>query len=141
MQGAGGIGGLIKVTDYVGSTTHHFVAYDGNGNVGAFVDAGSAAITARYSYGLFPSPKPLDQSVSSWVYKPGLRSDDPGDIAILWEAKPGLYYDGRRNNIAGHAVLLISGEITNVAGTNWEKFLKYQDSLRTVAQSKRGRGN
>jgi RHS repeat-associated protein len=53
MQGAGGIGGLIKVTDYVGSTTHHFVAYDGNGNVGALVDAGSATITARYGYGPF----------------------------------------------------------------------------------------
>jgi RHS repeat-associated protein len=53
MQGAGGVGGLLKVTDYVGSTTHHFVAYDGNGNVAALADGTSGALTARYEYGPF----------------------------------------------------------------------------------------
>jgi RHS repeat-associated protein len=56
MQGAGGIGGLLKITDYVGSTTHHFVSYDGNGNVAALVDGGTGAITARYEYGPFAEP-------------------------------------------------------------------------------------
>ena len=41
------------MTDYVGSTTHHFVCYDGNGNVAALIDAGNAAATARYEYGPF----------------------------------------------------------------------------------------
>jgi hypothetical protein len=53
MQGAGGVGGLLKVTDYVGGTTHHFVAYDGNGNVAALADGTSGALTARYGYGPF----------------------------------------------------------------------------------------
>jgi len=53
MQGAGGVGGLLKVTDYVGGTTHHFVAHDGNGNVAALVDGTTGALTARYEYGPF----------------------------------------------------------------------------------------
>jgi len=52
-RGAGGVGGLLKVTDYVGGTTHHFVAYDGNGNVAALADGTSGALTARYEYGPF----------------------------------------------------------------------------------------
>jgi RHS repeat-associated protein len=56
LQGAGGVGGLLKVTDYTGSTTHHFVAYDGNGNVAALVDGGTGATTARYEYGPFGEP-------------------------------------------------------------------------------------
>jgi RHS repeat-associated protein len=56
MQGAGGVGGLLKVTDYVGSTTHHFVAYDGNGKVAALIDGGTGAITARYESGPFAEP-------------------------------------------------------------------------------------
>ena len=53
LQGAGGVGGLLKVTDYVGGTTHHFVAYDGNGNVAALADGTTGALTARYEYGPF----------------------------------------------------------------------------------------
>ena len=52
-QGAGGVGGLLKVTDHVGSTTHHFVACDGNGNVAALFDGSTGAVTARYEYGPF----------------------------------------------------------------------------------------
>jgi len=44
------------VTDYTGGTTHHFVAYDGNGNVAALVDGSSGAITAKYEYGPFGEP-------------------------------------------------------------------------------------
>jgi RHS repeat-associated protein len=56
MQGAGGVGGLLKVTDYTSGTTHHFVAYDGNGNVAALADASTGGITARYEYGPFGEP-------------------------------------------------------------------------------------
>jgi RHS repeat-associated protein len=53
MEGAGGVGGLLKVKDYAESTTEHFVAYDGNGNVAGLTDAGTGAVTARYEYGPF----------------------------------------------------------------------------------------
>ena len=56
MQGAGAFGGLLKVTDYTSGTTHHFVAYDGNGNIGALTDAGNGAVTARTKYGPFGEP-------------------------------------------------------------------------------------
>jgi RHS repeat-associated protein len=53
MQGAGGVGGLLKVT-YVGaSTTNAFVAYDGNGNVAALLDAADGNLCARIEYGPF----------------------------------------------------------------------------------------
>jgi RHS repeat-associated protein len=56
LQGAGGVGGLIGVSDFRGSTTHHFAAHDGNGNVAAIVDGGTGALTARYEYGPFGEP-------------------------------------------------------------------------------------
>lgn len=53
LQGADGVGGLVKVTDYTSGTTHHFVAYDGNGNVSALIDGSTGAATARYEFGPF----------------------------------------------------------------------------------------
>jgi RHS repeat-associated protein len=52
-QGAGGVGGLLKITDYTSGTTHHFVAYDGNGNVAGLVNSTNASVSARYEYGPF----------------------------------------------------------------------------------------
>jgi len=52
-QGAGGVGGLLKLT-YVGTqTTNAFVAFDGNGNVLALVDTATGGTLARYEYGPF----------------------------------------------------------------------------------------
>jgi RHS repeat-associated protein len=55
-QGAGGVGGLLAVYD--SSTINnqpstHFVAYDGNGNVAALVNADDGTISANYEYGPF----------------------------------------------------------------------------------------
>jgi len=56
MQGAGGVGGLLKLTYYGTATTNAFVAYGGNGNVTALVDAGNGSMCARYEYGPFAEP-------------------------------------------------------------------------------------
>jgi len=56
MQGAGGVGGLLKLTYYGTSTTNAFVAYDGNGNVVALIDAANGNTCARYEYGPFAEP-------------------------------------------------------------------------------------
>ncbi|HEY5915661.1 MAG TPA: RHS repeat-associated core domain-containing protein [Verrucomicrobiae bacterium] len=53
MQGAGGVGALLKVTYNGASTTNCFAAYDGNGNVMALVKADGASLCARYHYGPF----------------------------------------------------------------------------------------
>ena len=55
-QGAGGVGGLLKVTDSTIGTTHHFTAYDGNGNVVGLIDATNGIMTACYAYGPFGEP-------------------------------------------------------------------------------------
>jgi len=79
----------------------------------------------------------LSSNLSSWVYVPGLRSDDPGALAILWDSKPGLYHDGRRNSFGGRAVLFASGSISNVPAMDWDRFERKQRELRLELQSKR----
>ncbi|NLH74601.1 MAG: RHS repeat-associated core domain-containing protein, partial [Verrucomicrobia bacterium] len=46
----------LKVTYYGGTTTNALVAYDGNGNVMALVDASNGNVCARYEYGPFAEP-------------------------------------------------------------------------------------
>jgi RHS repeat-associated protein len=55
-QGAGGVGGLLKVTYYGAQTTNAFAAFDGNGNVSALVDAANGNLVAQYEYGPFGEP-------------------------------------------------------------------------------------
>ena len=54
MQGAGGIGGLLEVSYYGGSTTTNcFAAHDGNGNVAALINSANGTTVATDQYGLF----------------------------------------------------------------------------------------
>jgi RHS repeat-associated protein len=55
MQGAGGIGGLLAVSNASDSTTH-FVAMDGSGNCMALVNADTGAVSAEMEYGPFGEP-------------------------------------------------------------------------------------
>jgi YD repeat-containing protein len=49
-QGAGGVGGLLMVSD---SSNTHFAGHDGNGNVMLLASADTATITAQYEYSPF----------------------------------------------------------------------------------------
>jgi hypothetical protein len=80
---------------------------------------------------------PLDGSLTSWVYVPGFHRDDPPGVALLWERRGGFYADGKRNFFSGHAVLLLDGSITNVAGADWDAFLRNQEELRRRIMSRR----
>src|SRR5208282_2768685 len=51
MQGAGGVGGLLA--ENIAGNGVQFVAYDGNGNVSALVNAANGATVANYEYGPF----------------------------------------------------------------------------------------
>ncbi|NLH72943.1 MAG: RHS repeat-associated core domain-containing protein [Verrucomicrobia bacterium] len=64
MQGAGGIGGLLKVTQHGSQVTHHFVAYDGNGNVMGLVNTADGSLSARYEYGPFGEPIRISGAIS-----------------------------------------------------------------------------
>ncbi len=52
LYGAGGVGGLLMVFPQ-GTVSHHYVAYDGNGNVAGLVNASDGTYSARYEYGPF----------------------------------------------------------------------------------------
>jgi len=55
-QGAGGVGGLLEVSYYGSATTNCFLAFDGNGNVAALINAGNGTVVANYDYGAFGEP-------------------------------------------------------------------------------------
>jgi RHS repeat-associated protein len=88
MQAAGGVGGLLKVTDYTSGTTHHFVGHDGNGNVAVLMDGSTAATTARYDYGPFGEPL---RATGSQAKKNPLRFSTK-----YTDAESGLLYYGFR---------------------------------------------
>jgi len=54
-QGAGGVGGLLAVSQLSNSriTNSSFTAYDGNGNTAALVDSGTGTTSGQYEYGPF----------------------------------------------------------------------------------------
>jgi RHS repeat-associated protein len=55
-QGAGGVGGLLAVSDQStinNQPSSHFAVFDGNGNVAGLVNAADGSISADYEYGPF----------------------------------------------------------------------------------------
>jgi RHS repeat-associated protein len=59
LQGAGGVGGLLWVSDastISGQPSTHAACYDGNGNVVALISFTDASLSARYEYGPFGEP-------------------------------------------------------------------------------------
>ena len=54
-EGAGTVGGLLATTQYLNPSTSntYFIAYDGNGNVAAAVNAKTGDTEARFHYGPF----------------------------------------------------------------------------------------
>jgi RHS repeat-associated protein len=53
LQGAGGVGGLLLITDHSAPITSHYPCYDGNGNIRKLINATTLATTATYDYGPF----------------------------------------------------------------------------------------
>lgn len=53
LQGFGGVGGLLEVSDHGSLTTNCFPVFDGNGNVMALVNAADGTLAAEYDYGPF----------------------------------------------------------------------------------------
>jgi len=89
MSEAGGIGGLLMVADHVPATdTYHFVAYDGNGNVTALINAADQSISARYEYS--PFGEMLRASGPMSVPNPFRWSTK------FWDSESGLGYYGKR---------------------------------------------
>jgi len=84
MQGAGGVGGLLAVTD---STGTYYPTFDGNGNISEYLDS-TGAVAAHYEYDPF----------GNTTVATGTKKDD---FAHRFSTKPldpttGLYYYGYR---------------------------------------------
>ncbi|MCF7707605.1 MAG: RHS repeat-associated core domain-containing protein, partial [Verrucomicrobia bacterium] len=85
LQQAGGVGGLLGVDD--AGQGFHFVAYDGNGNVMALVDADDGTISAEYEYGPF----------GELIRATGPMSDNPIRFSTKYhDTETGLVYYGYR---------------------------------------------
>ena len=58
VNGAGGVGGLIAVSQWSNSqvTNSHFACFDGNGNVMGLVSGNDGGLSAEYGYGPFGEP-------------------------------------------------------------------------------------
>lgn len=87
LQGAGGVGGLLAVSE---GESHRFPAYDANGNVSQLVDE-SGAITAAYTYDPFGNVTEMagpEAEENPWRF-----STKPVDAGTGW-----LYYGFRYYN-------------------------------------------
>ena len=72
--------------------------------------------------------RPIDSTVSSWVYFPGFRNDDDPSISIIWERKEGISLIGKQAD--GHAVGFAGGGFNQVSAKEWPAFVKRQEELR-----------
>jgi hypothetical protein len=73
----------------------------------------------------------ITEDASSWVYWPGLRSDDGDHIALVWERRTVLRFNGSRAR--GHEVGLVRGDMQQVPDDRWADFLMDQERSREKA--------
>jgi RHS repeat-associated protein len=110
LQGAGGVGGLLAVTDEAATGDPvYYPTYDGNGNVSEYLDAGGA-IKAHYEYDPFGnttaatgtksadfahrfSTKPLDAATGFYYYL--YRYYDP--VTGRWPSRDPIWENGGEN--------------------------------------------
>lgn len=81
--------------------------------------------------------EPLTDKLSSWVYVQGFNTNDDPHIAILWEAKRGIFPSGEKDPSGGHAVLFLNGDLKQIPDAGWVKFLNDQEQFRKSIFDKR----
>jgi RHS repeat-associated protein len=86
MQGAGGVGGLLLITDHSALITSHYPLYDGNGNVSEYLTT-TGTLAAHYEYDPFGNTVVNTDTGNLFTYK---FSTKPAD------SETGLYYYGYR---------------------------------------------
>lgn len=70
----------------------------------------------------------LSSNSCSWIYWPGLRSDDDPEIALIWERESGIGFNGQK--MSGHAVGFIGGDMRQVPDRDWDEFVRRQEIVR-----------
>jgi RHS repeat-associated protein len=108
MQGAGGVGGLLLITDHSALLTSHSPTYDGNGNISEYLTA-TGTTAAHFEYDPFGntvvntdtnnlfsyrfSTKPRDQETGLYYY--GYRYYDP--MTGRWPSRDPIVEKGGMN--------------------------------------------
>ncbi|MCS7091525.1 MAG: hypothetical protein NZM03_12520, partial [Limisphaera sp.] len=90
LDGAGGVGGLLWVTQHsTPQAATHFAAYDGNGNVAALVQAQDGTESARYEYGPFGEPlRATGPLAKENPFRFSTKRTDPTTDLVLYEYRP-----------------------------------------------------
>jgi RHS repeat-associated protein len=86
MQGAGGVGGLLLITDHSALITSHYPTYDGNGNISEYLTT-TGTTAAHFEYDPFGNTTINTDTANQFTYK---FSTKPQDV------ETGLYYYGYR---------------------------------------------
>lgn len=145
LQGAGGVGGLLMVEEFSGTTTAHHLQYDGNGNVTEITDS-SGAKAATYRYDAFGntlvatgsyaptnryrfSTKPLDTEVAGApLYYYGYRYYDP--VTGRWPSRDPIEEEGGLN---------LYGFVGNEP-ISWVDFLGLRQGAQRPSKNRAGQG-
>ncbi|QYY36714.1 RHS repeat-associated core domain-containing protein [Ruficoccus sp. ZRK36] len=116
LQGAGGVGGLLAVNVSNGSSAGtYYPAYDGNGNVMAYVDAAGGEVAARFEYGPFGEPlRATGSAADALTYRFSTKYTDP---------ETGLLYYGYRYYSPGMGRWLSRDPIEEEGGMNLYVFV------------------
>ena len=87
IQSAGGVGGLLSVTEHGSQPTTHYPLYDGNGNITDYIDS-TATVVAHYQYDAF----------GNTIIKTGTKADHFTHrfSTKQRDTESGLYYYGYR---------------------------------------------
>ena len=90
MQGAGGVGGLLSVADFTGTSEATFLAYyDGNGNLSGYVDASDGSTAASFEYSPFGQDlMATGDSVDQLSYRFSTKPTDDATGLVHYELRP-----------------------------------------------------
>jgi RHS repeat-associated protein len=86
MQGAGGVGGLLLITDHSTPITSHYPTYDGNGNISEYLTA-TGTTAAHFEYDPFGNTVVNTDTANLFTYRFSTKPRDQ---------ETGLYYYGYR---------------------------------------------
>ena len=126
-QGAGGVGGLLAVTDLsVDTDETYFPFYDGNGNATLLVDASEGKVVAEYDYGPFGEPvKAVGEAADKLDYRFSTKFTDDVTGIVHYELRPLDTQIGRwstRDPIEEQGGLNLYGFVNNDPINQWDIF-------------------
>ena len=137
-QGAGGVGGLLAVTDLsVDTDETYFPFYDGNGNVTGYADASDGSLSCSFDYGPFGEPvKAVGEAADKLDYRFSTKFTDDVTGIVHYELRPLDTQTGRwptRDPIEEQGGINLYGFVDNDAVNQWDYLgLSYVGDLVTL---------